>query len=332
MKLRQGVISIYASDGVGGFLPVPEKNIIFYQPYHKFGLSYSFSFEKNYFSPITDCQIVINNPDNSIGEAIAFEYTKPYTRPIVRIWAGYSDYRLLRFTEPDINNLKATLNEIYAGFPIFYSDDKVGAANGAGRELLIRLTDVSLQGSKRRINKLFSAGTLIVNIVLALIRELGINADISDLLANRNFQQLKIEQDIYYSSRFILEDVLPDLERQYNFSHFSGNTGDLIFKVLDDQGTPAGAAANEISNSNGMIGFANTSNWVDVELKTLFGRPDIFYPGDRVSIVAPNLNPVQNTEGLILKAGYSWNDQDAEISYTVNTFGQPANPFPIKRF
>jgi hypothetical protein len=322
---RQSVISIFKANSSGGYNALPDINVIHRQPYHDFGLAYSFNFGKSYFSPITDCQILINNPADEITESLDFEYSKPKTRPLIRIYAGYTDFKLESPNVADINNLIAKMNQVYSGFPFYFSDDKTGGAN---RELSIDLTDTSLIASQERISTTFSKNTAVIEVLRKLLNESGAEFDITALEQNTDFATQKIEYQLLYNSRFILEDLIPGLEKQYGFLHYSDPDGKLIFKAYDDQGKTTGAP-QEINYDNGLIGFANTLDWVNVGFSTLFGQPDIFFPGDRISLNAPNLNPNKPTDGLILEANYSYADTEAQIDYVINKFGQVANSKPF---
>ncbi|MCH7928817.1 MAG: hypothetical protein IID03_12690 [Candidatus Dadabacteria bacterium] len=322
--IRQAVISIFKANPDGTFREFADKNIVFRQPFNNFGLAFSFNFSKSIFAPVTDCQIVIQNPGDDIGKSLEYEYSESKKRPLIRIYAGYSSFMMRAFTQININALKSTLNQVYAGFPFFYSDDKLLG----GREISIELTDLSLFASKERISKSFRVDTSITDIVKKLLNEF-VEIDTTALEDNIDFSLLKIEFTVIYNNRLVLEDIIPDLERQYNFIHFTNNEGIMVFRPGDDQGVTTGATQNKVNSSNGLIEFANTMNWVDISFRTFFGRPDIFYPGDRVSVKAPNLNKLKDTEGRIISAEYNFDDADAEISYVMNQFGQVANSKPF---
>jgi len=334
---RQGVISIFKPNDSGGFNEVADKNIVFRQPFHSFGLGYTFSFDKSLHAPITDCQLLIINPGDDISQSLDYEYSLSKKRPLIRIYGGYSDFVMRSFSEGEISTLKGTLDQVYTGYPYFYSDDKVQG----GRELSLELTDTSLIGSNERISIRFSEKTSIIDIITKLIDGIAdglVESDTSALEDNIDFSFLETEFPVLYNNRIVLEDIIPDLARQYAFTYFADNEGTLVFRPREDQGKTTGASVNKINNNNGLAGFANTVNWVDIGFKTYFGKPQVFYPGDRVSIDAPNLYPktAENelvldvpTNGLIVNASYQWDDDSAEINYVMNKFGQEASANPI---
>jgi len=320
---RQSVISIFKAVSEGNYKKTPDLNIVFRQPFNSFGLAYTFSFNKSFFAPITDCKIVIFNADSKIVEALQFEYSKPRTRPKIEIYAGYSDTKILNNSNVEINRLKSSINQVYTGFPIFFSDDKLVGE----RELSIDCTDISLVGSSERVSASFKENTLVTTILEELLSDLEV--DLSLLKSNTTFANLKIEHEVFYNNRLLLEDVIPDLERQYGFTHLTNYDGQLVFQNKSEKGQPGNSLQNVISPQNGMIEFPNTINWVDYECRTFFGRPDIFYPGERVTLKASNLTT--DVRGLIVNGEYNFNDREAEIRYIINQYGQPFNAYPILR-
>jgi hypothetical protein len=327
---RQALISIYKSQGEGQYKTIPDKVIIFRQPYHNLGLSMSFSFEKSFAVTVTDCAIEIENVDNTIADALQYDYNKPRTRPKIEIHAGQSDTKITSSSNVEINRLKASLNRVYTGFPIFFSNDKFLNS----RILTIDCTDISLLLSSERVTEYYRAGTTLFTMLEDILE--NSLADLSLLRLDRAFVAIEIEQDVYYYSRFILEEIIPDLENQYGFTHYTNSSGDMVFIYLLDKGTAGSTEQNIISPSTGLIEYPNTVNWIDYECRTFFDKPDIFYPGDRVTLKSPNLsgstsNNLGTVSGMVTNGQYNFNDSEAEIKYIVNSYGQPFNTRPIKR-
>lgn len=313
---RQAVIAIHKADKLGKYSPIADKNIIFRQPFNSFGLAFTFSFGKAIYVPASDCQITIDNPDSSIVESLKFEYSLPKTRPQIRIFAGESEYQMQAFNTVEINALKSTLQEMYTGYPMYFSHDKISG----GTNLSISLTDILLISSKQRITRSFSAGSTITSILNTLLSGVA-EFDISLLQKDEKFAALTIEDDLIFNNRLVIEDVIQDLELDYKFSHFVDRLGSMIFssRTTDVKATGSNRL---ISYNTGLIGYANTINWTDVSFQTYFARPDIFYPGDLIDLEAKNLNPDQNIKGRVITADYNFNDIEADISYVINQFGQ----------
>ncbi len=313
---RQAVIAIHKANPSGVYSPIADKNIIFRQPFNSFGLAFTFSFDKAIFVPASDCQITIDNPDTSIVESLKYEITLPKTRPQIRIFAGESDYKMEAFNVVEINALKSTLQEMYTGYPMYYSHDQIPG----GTNLSISLTDISLIASKDRITRSFTAGTTVTSMLNTLLSGVT-DFDISLLTQNKEFAALTIEDDYIFNNRLLIEDVIQDLEEDYEFSHFINRTGAMEFFARKTE-TDATGSSRLISYDTGLIGHANTINWTDVSFQTYFARPDIFYPGELIELEAKNLNPNQNIKGRVITAGYAFSDAEADISYVINQFGQ----------
>lgn len=323
IQYRQAIISITKAQSPGVYPGVPTVNILFRQPFNKLGLSFEFSFSKSYAVPFSDNQIKIENPSEKMVEALAYEYSEPLTRPLIEIYAGYSSTRITTGDMVSINRLRASLNQIYTGFPIFYSYDKFSAKY----VLLIDCVDI-LRGTGERVNVSFKSQTPLTTVLQSLLQGKA-RFDLSGLLRSPRFPSVVLDNDVLYSDQLVLEDILPDLSEQYGFSYTIDPNGSITFKddTIQDINAPQ---LKTISVVNGLIDFPNSKNWVDYDVKTLFGRPDIFFPGDDVTVFAKNLSSGK-VAGKIVDATYTWGAEGAEIVYTVNSLGQFANPYPVVR-
>ncbi len=326
MKFRQSVISVFKPiDGTGNFLKIPSLEIVFRQPFHNFGLAYSFSFSKSYWAPFTTCELSIENVDNTIVDAFYFD-TEPLTkRPLVEIRAGYSSVKMKKIQE--LNLLKQNLPLIYSGTPYYVQDNKIAG----GRTLNISLSDFQSFTRVGRVVKKYFKGQSIISIIDSLITSIGAMGSTLEL-ETPEFQALKLENDLMYNHRHVLSDILPELARQYSFYFFIGPHG--IYEFRPALNTTPGIFKN-VNSTNGLIEHPVGINFVQWTIKTFFGLPSFMYPGDRVKIesehfkriarLQTNLNIDNTLQGLIVTGNYNWNDTDADITYTIAADGQPIN-------
>lgn len=334
MKFRQSVISVFKPiDGAGNFLKIPSLEIIFRQPFHNFGLAYSFSFSKSYFAPHTTCELTIENIDNTIVDAFYFETTTYTKRPLVEIRASYSSVKMKTIQE--LNLLKQNLPLIYSGTPYYTQDNKIVG----GRTLNISLSDFQSFTRVGRVTKSFRKGRTIISVIDELLEAAGLSGagnSTFDLQNNPEFSLLKLENDLMYNHRHVLSDILPELGRQYAFYFFVGAHGEYEFKPALNT-TPG--IFKTVNSTNGLIEHPVGINFVQWNIKTFFGLPSFMYPGDRVKIesehfkriagLQTNLNIDNTLQGLIVTGNYNWNDADADITYTIAADGQPVNAHPV---
>lgn len=333
--MRQGIISILEYYG-GQYWPNQE--IIFRQPYHPWGLAYSFNFTKGIFTPFSTCTIVIYNPSPEITDSLKFDPNNPFNRPKIEIRGGESESRLLSYTpgtpaaQGELAPLKSELPLLYTGYPFFFSEDKqIG-----GKTLTIQCSDMSQDVATIRINDQFISGTP----VLSILQKLFPDADLTEVASG--LSGVVTENPVYYNNLLLHSQVLPELARIYKFRYYFTQGGIVKFTM---SGIPQdGNKTTIVNNTTGLIEYPVSINWCFWNIKTFFGRPVVFYPGQWMTVDLTNLKGSQvlfsNTggvteffgkkSGLVVEAKYNWQDESAEIQYTISPDGYPVETSPIQ--
>ena len=327
---RQAVLTVYSEEDPLGLSAVSE--IFFRQPFNRLGYSMNFTFQKTYASsgPFSDCNIQIQNPSQNVVESITKFDLKTYKgRPRVEVRAGYSKVQIER--RADAGKLKNSLPLIYTGYPFEMFDNKVLG----GRVFNFTLFDgqtVNIYGKASRYFGTFAAGSRLSDIVnaLAVAGKFKIDTEgdpvVSLVLSTR------ISSKLFYNGRFILQDILPSLGRTYGFSYSVNPQGVYVCRAL--VAAPRVGAPEIISEETGMIEQptrVNSSHW---QVKTLFGLPRVFFPGDWVTIKAPFLKRFTGQEtvtGCVIDGDYNFADGSADCTYVVAPEGEPVTYFPFLR-
>ncbi len=327
---RQAVLTVYSEEDLLGLSAVSE--IFFRQPFNRLGYSMNFTFQKTYVSsgPFTDCNIQIQNPSQRVVESLSlFGPSKYKGRPRVEVRAGYSKEQIYR--RSDANKLKNSLPIIYTGYPYEMYDNKVLG----GRVFTVSLFDAqtnNLYGKVSRYFGTFAAGSRLSDVVnaLAVAGKFQIDTEgdpvVSLVLSTR------ISSKLFYNGRFILQDILPSLGRTYGFSYSVNPQGVYVCRSL--VAAPRAGAPEIISAETGLIEQptrVNSSHW---QVKTLFGLPRMFFPGDWVTIKAPFLKRFTGQDtvtGCVIDGDYNFADGSADCTYVVAPEGEPVTYFPFLR-
>ena len=273
------------------------------------------------------------NTNNDIRDAFSFDYKTLKARPKVEIRAGYLDN-----PESDVDALKSKLVLNYTGSPTFVSDDKTRG----GRNLEVRLSDISTSTSTSRITTTIQTGASLIGAIQQLTSPLGINIDIEELSLDATLASAKFENTVFYNSRQILTDILPSLTKQYPFGFYTDPNGTLKFVSKVNKTTSnASQPENLISSLTGMIEHPVGVTWVHWQVKTFYGRPRIFKPGEWARVQSRFFAdskqgvPVSDSstenfiDGLIIEAKYQWKDSNAVIDYKLSAEGQPVTGYQV---
>ncbi len=337
---RQAVVTVKkAIPGLDGrFFEDPSAEIIFRQPYSSIGLAMAIKAEQSYFTPNTICNLQIWNPSDEMVDAFAFNTLTYLERPLVEIRAGQSDVLVQR--SRNINQVTRSLPVLFTGYPTWWSDESIPRAGG--RLLTVRLSDMVASSRTARVGKQYRKGTLIITMLRDLMKIAQQKADFVDMDASVSFSALKLKNSLMFNNRQIFTQVLPMLARRFVFSWRVIGTS-YSFTPLDSKGTSG--ALETISNQNGMIEFPTTINFVHWNIKTLFGFPQLFVPGQSVRVISKqftrttsirrrigiaNVNTGDNSiTGLIVEGAYNFNDVNGDCRYKVSPDGQPINGNPI---
>jgi len=317
---RQGMISVYApTDNLGNHVAEGE-HIIFNQPFNNFGLNYEFSYTRSYFYPFIDLSLKIYNISDEIVNLFNYDYGNFGKRPKVEIHGGYTDYRMS--SEADADILESNLNLLFVGFPYYVASQKIPG----GRYLDVKLSDIMSDKRNKKLVKTFRKGSMLVNEILTgILNESGIKYDLA-LLNTAAFSGVKTEIDLFYNGDFILSGILPKLSQQYGFYFYTNTSGALIFAPSGTQ--RKGSIQAELTIENGLIEYPTQINNTQYSVKTFFGAPSIFSPGDYVKIVSDQF-AAKSATGLIIDGSYRWGTDDAEIVYKFGEDGKPVEVYPV---
>jgi len=321
--MRQAVITIYKSTGIGEYAPDGD-DIVFRQPDHDYGIAFTFHFERDRGVFNNDCELVLYNVGSDIVSLFSFDPSTYERRPKIEIRAGETDVTLADSTTT-VEILKSSLPLIYSGhvYKFLYNRETVENA------LSVSMTDMDFSVSvKRAGSAAFNAGSLVLDALKKLISDMqGALGDFSFLEAS-GFESITFPRDVMFSGQFVMSDILPKLSRQFNFSFHVNETGTIVF-------TPNVAGAKTtpytVSSDNGLIGYPQEINWNQYQVQTFFGRPDIFFPMDWMQIESTSLDG-GTVYALVLSAQYEWNDTEAVITYKIAPDGEVVETTPVLRF
>jgi len=327
MIFRQAVISIYpAIAGTPGeYKLMPDLDIVFRQPYHNFGLSFTFNFTKSFAVSMSICNITINNPSKNMISMMQFDTKTYYNRPKIEIWAGESEYKLLSNDALSVQGLKSSpgMSMVYTGYPIFFVENKfVG-----GKSLYIQLSDVNPPDASQRITKNFNSGITLIDLLTQISAYAHASWDLSQISSDPTFSSVVIPHSVIYTAKNIYAHVLPELSRLYGFVYNRMADGNLLFIPADY--SVQGGNRGEISNLNGMIEYPTQINWVHWNVKTFYGRPFILYPQEWATFRASNLDGGFK-QAMVVDATHNFNDDTAEIIYKISPNGDGPITNPIK--
>lgn len=328
---RQAVLTVYSvTEGVEVEVIA---EIFFRQPFNRLGLAMSFGFQKTYTStgPFSDCPVVIHNPSPKIvNSLIGYDFKTYKDRPRVEIRAGYSKVQIQKFS--DANKLKTSLPLIYTGYPFEFYDNKIRG----GREFSVTLFDgqaVKLYGNAARFFGTFAAGSYLSDIIGALCNAAKIKFEIDDIVGSSTFfSKTQVKNKLFYNGRFVLQDILPALGRSYGFSYSVGPQGSYVFRSMLN--TPNLGAFEVVNATNGLIETPSRVSRTHWQIKTLFGLPRMFFPGDWMKVEAPffeRYTGKDNVTGCVIDADYSFDDSVGMCTYTIAPEGEPVTLFPFIR-
>lgn len=317
--MRQAVITVYSATGPGEYDSIGN-DIVFRQPYHDFGLAFTFNFTRAFYQYESDCDITISNVNDEILNYFSFDPLDYRMRPKVEIRAGESDVRIKSINE--IANLKESLPLIYTGIVYYFSNDR----DSTGFILYVNLTDIEFMDQLTRLQGgRYDAGQSVISVIENIIRQLpGVSYDISRLQQS-SFSTVVLERDLLLTGELILSGALKRLASQYRFSYHKDSGSTIVFTLLDIAENPGDPTI--ISSETGLVGYPNSISWDSYIFQTFFGKPGVFFPGDWVQIESPTLTSF----GLIIEGQYNFNDTEASISYIVNPSGEPIDHFPVLR-
>lgn len=328
---RAAVVSIFkATDDAGNFTDAPILDIVFRQAFHDLGLAMSFNFTKSYVAPFGTCDLTIENINNNIAEAFAFDVTTYARRPLVQIRAGYSAELITQKSE--IGNLKNSLPVIYSGHPFYAVDQKIVG----GRNLTVNLSDVStgfLQGKNSRVCEWFRKGQKVTDVLKFMLDQIGgYRYDLSALLSDPATAALTLPSDVFYNNLPILPTVVPNLGREFRFWSTTDASGIAVFRPSKQR--PPTQAFDIVSAETGMIEHPTKVNWTHWSVKTLFGRPKVFFPGEWIQTQASFVNSSNAAfsgvvTGCVINADYNWDDESATASYVIAPEGEPVSANPV---
>lgn len=331
MKTRAAVISVFKATGeTNEFADGPIVEIVFRQPFHDLGLGFTFSFTKSYVAPFGTCDLVIQNISSKIAEAFSFDRVNYTFRPRVEIRAGYSDVAITKISQ--LNELKNSLDVVYTGFPYYAYDEKIVG----GRVLTVNLSDVSttfLQGKNARVAEEYRSGQTVIEVLKDLLGHIeGIKFDLSELSKEPSFASKRLPQNVFYNNLPIIPTVIPNLGRDFGFFFTTDATGQLVFRPSKQ--APQTGAVSIVSATTGMIEHPAKVNWTHVNVKTLFGLPRLFYPGEWMTVQSDYLDRAliansKSVSGAVINGDYQWNDETAQVAYVIAPEGVPVSQNPV---
>lgn len=319
--MRQAVITVYESTGDGQYSP-EGYDIFFRQPWNYYGLAFNFSFEKDYFSPIADCELSIFNTSNEIDGKFTFDPSSYRGRPKIEIRAGDTKEKLIDRNKSE--NWKQSLPLVYTGVVYYFTKNLQQTENS----LSLQLTDISLLSSTYRANgAFFRGGTPVMLVLRKLLSQIdGLEYGFDPLLESK-YNEL-LDRDCDFTGQFIIREAVRRLALQYGFIYFFSESGSLTFAPRKQSGK---TEPQEITPETGMIGHPDSINFNHYNVKTVYGKPDIFLPKQWVSVKSNSLDGGE-LYGLIIKAAHQWDDSEAHIVYTVSPSGSPVEHTPVLRF
>jgi hypothetical protein len=331
MKTRAAVISVFrATSEFNEFADGPAVEVVFRQPFHDLGLAFSFQFAKTYVAPFGQCALAIENISSKIAEAFTFDRVNYTFRPKVEIRAGYSD--VIIKTKDQISTLKNSLDVVYTGFPFYTYDEKIVG----GRVLTVNLSDVSttfLQGNNSRVVEEYRAGVSITNVLKDLLGQIpGLQYDLSNMVTDVHFVDRTLPHPVFFNNLPILSTVIPNLGREYGFYFTVDGAGKLIFRGA--QKIPSTGGATAVNSKNGMVEHPAKVNATHVNVRTLFGLPRLFYPGEWMTVQSDYLDRAliaksKSVSGAVINAQYAWNDESALVNYILAPEGVPVASQPV---
>lgn len=327
---RQAVLTVYSSPTDLGLTGITE--IFFKQPFNRLGYAMNFSFQRTYIcpNPFNSCNVQIQNPSMDLINTITQYDLKNYKgRPRIEIRAGYSKERIERKSEA--NKLKATLPLIYSGYPYEFYDNKILG----GRTLNFSLFDgqtVNLYGKAARFFGTFAAGSRLGDIVNAMAKYGNFQIDTEGDPVSGLLFSTRTKSKLFYNGRFILQDILPALGRDYGFTMSVNAQGVYVCRTVLASAKPGLPVI--ISAETGMIEQPSRVNATHWQVKTLFGLPRVLFPGDYATIKGGFLEHYfgknNNTvSGLVIDCDYSFADTTGECTYTVAPEGEPYVSMPF---
>ena len=133
-----------------------------------------------------------------------------------------------------------------------------------------------------------------------------------------------------FNNRQVVAQVFPQLRKSFKFT-FNIEDGSYKFRPATEPGKVG--VLERVNATTGMVEHPASINWSHFRVKTFFGLPRIFSPGDWMKISSPvfiprDKNPTgleASKDSLVVEGAYRFNDENAICEYIVSPSGSPVN-------
>ena len=126
-----------------------------------------------------------------------------------------------------------------------------------------------------KFTKSFGKGTTLAKIISECLRGVGIFTFNYSEGTFDYLNSISIDNPLMFNNRSVLNDIIPSLGKQYEFTSHIDKVGTYIFTRMNTLVKSATAKKTVVSAENGMIEQPSPVNFTQWNVKTLYGLPKI---------------------------------------------------------